>query len=216
MQNHIQSQISTTARGLLTTTSKCSFQTLPANTLSTEPWANWVTWDLLLKSSDSAPIEKSVHDLLKNRPPLMPSFYKQRQPTPSPFTTSHEHAASPALGTISSSSQYRTQNPALDPLPLSLSQLAFPQSSLAKALMMGPITLTYRGKLASHAATARETTPVSPTASHVEFEKTTSTLAAIKYAYGVEMNTPQPFARTRTSHVWRMIVSSSSHTQTTG
>jgi hypothetical protein len=88
---------------------------LGADTLLTMPWESWVTWDLLQKSTNSAHIEKSVHDYIKNRLPLKPSFYKQRQPMPPPSITLLGLKDLLMSEDKSSNSLLTHRNPVLDP-----------------------------------------------------------------------------------------------------
>jgi hypothetical protein len=209
------------ARGSQTTTSKYSFQSSAAGTSLTEPWESWVMWDLPQKSTGSAPTERSMPTersaptSAENRMPSMPSFYKQRQHTPSPSTTLPGPVAPPTSGLRYSASPSIRWNPALDPALPPLPQLAFPQSPLARALITGPITSTYRARSVSCAARKTATVPTMPIVSHVVSQGTTQISPAKRYAYGVAMNTPPPFARSLTLHVQRTSASSPSLTPTT-
>jgi hypothetical protein len=116
MQNHRWPQTSLEARGSQTTTCRCSFQSSAADTLSTMPWESWVTWDLLQKSTGSVPTKRSAPASAENRTPSMPSFYKQRQHTPSPSTTLLGPMAPPMSEPKFSVSPSTTQNPVLDPV----------------------------------------------------------------------------------------------------
>jgi hypothetical protein len=214
MQNHSWLLISIGTRVSPTTIARCSFQNSAADTSSIVPWESWVMWDLLQKLTGSAPTEKSTPASTESRTPSMPSFYKQRQHTPSPSTTLPGPMAPPTSGPKSSVSPFMRWNPALDPALSPLPRFTFPQSPLAKALMTGPIMLTYRARLASRAMARMATAPVTPTASHVVPRETTQTSTVKRYAYGAATNTPPPFVRTHMSHARRTSVTSPSLTQT--
>jgi hypothetical protein len=215
MQNHSsQTQISIGQKDLLMTIVRCSFQSLAVDTSSTMPWESWVTWDLLQKSTGSAPIEKSTLASTESRMPSMPSFYKLKQHIPSLSTTSLGLVPPPASGPKYSVSPSMNNNPMLDPVLHPLPRLAFPQSSLAKALLTGPITLTYKAKSASPAERRMATVPATPTVSHVEHGEITPTSIAKRSVSGAATNTPPPFVRTCMSHACKMNVSSPFHTLT--
>jgi hypothetical protein len=152
------SPISTTRRAFRTTAYRCSFPSSEVADSLIEPWEKWVTWDLLQKSTDSAPTGGCRRSYTNNVLSSKPSFYAQKNPTLSPLTTLPVPEVHHALGNKYSSSPQKKQHPlangTLHPQP----QLAFPHSLLAKALLTGPIPLrTFRGRSGLHARTQKAT-----------------------------------------------------------
>jgi hypothetical protein len=190
---------SMTPRAFRTTDSKYSFQSLGVANLSTEPWEKWVIWDLPQKSTGSGPTGSCRKAYTNNALSLKLSFYVQKSPTLSLLTTLPVPEDYHTLGNKYSSFPQKKQHLSANNIPSLLPQLAFPQSPLAKALLTGLIPLrTYKGRLASHAATTAATICRLCTAFPATLQATTPTTSVPSLASGVMKTTCPPSVRTCT------------------